>query len=153
MKMKADTAAPMAARMVAGVVLVFSAMCLGCAPGGRFVEVESKDQFQAMVLDAPRPVMVVFYNIGCIACAAEAPTLTSVSEAWGDRAGFVKISAFVAELRELCGVNAYPAAIIFKDGKMVRRVLARGYDRDAYEQMLTAAMSGPRRAPAGAGAR
>ena len=153
MKMKADTAAPMAARMVAGVVVVFSAMCVGCAPGGRFVEVESKDQFQAMVLDAPRPVMVVFYNIGCIACAAEAPTLTSVSEAWGDRAGFVKISALVAELREICGVNAYPAAIIFKDGKMVRRVLARGYDRDAYEQLLTAAMSGPRRAPAGAGAR
>jgi hypothetical protein len=43
--------------------------------------------------------------------------------------------------------------IIFKDGKMVRRILARGYDRDAYEQLLTAAMSGPRRAVTGSRAK
>jgi len=153
METKDDTAAPTAARMAAGVVLALSAMCIGCAPGGRFVEVESKDQFKAMVLDAPRPVMVVFYNIGCIACVVEAPTLTSISDAWGDRAGFVKISAFMTDLREICGVNAYPAVIIFKDGQMVRRVLARGYDRDELEQMLSAAASDPRRAAAGARAR
>ena len=106
-----------------------------------------------MVLDAPRPVMVEFYNIGCLACVVEAPKLTSVSEAWADRAGFVKISASVTDLREICGVNAYPTVLIFKDGQMMRRVLARSYDRETYEQMLTGAMSDPRRASTGAGAR
>jgi thiol-disulfide isomerase/thioredoxin len=153
MKMKADTAVPMAARVAAGVVLVFSAMCLGCAPGGKFVEVQTKEQFQTIVLNSPRPVMVEFYSIGCIVCGVDAPKLTSISQAWGDRAGFVKVSAFVTPLREICGVNAYPTVLIFKDGQMVRRVLARGFEREDYEQMLTAAMPAPRRAPAGARAR
>ena len=144
--MKDYTAAAVAARMVAVVVLMFSAGCLGCAPGGRFVEVETREQFQATVLSSPRPVMVEFYSIGCIVCGMDAPKLTSISEAWADRAGFVKVSAYATPLREICGVNAYPTVLIFKDGQMIRRVLARGFERGDYEQMLTAAVSGPARA-------
>ncbi len=139
----------MAGRMVAGGVLVILTTCIGCAPGGRFVEVETKEQFQAIVLNSPHPVMVEFYSIGCIVCGVDAPKLTSISEAWADRAGFVKISAYVTPLREICGVNAYPTVLIFKNGQMIRRVLARGYEREDYEKMLTGAMSGPRGAPAG----
>jgi len=144
--MKDCTAAPVAARTVAVGVLAVSAMCLGCAPGGRFVEVETREQFQAIVLNSPRPVMVEFYSIGCIVCGMDAPKLTSISEAWADRAGFVKVSAYATPLREICGVNAYPTVLIFKDGQMIRRVLARGFERGDYEQMLTAAVSGPARA-------
>jgi thioredoxin 1 len=149
--MKYRTVAPVAARMVAAAVLAVSAMCLGCAPGGKFVEVETREQFQAIVLNSPRPVMVEFYSIGCIVCGMDAPKLTSISEAWADRAGFVKISAYATPLREICGVNAYPTVLIFKEGRMIRRVLARGFERKDYEQMLTAAVSGPPRVAAGAG--
>ena len=151
MEMKDDSASPLAARMAVGGVLAVLAMCIGCAPGGRFVEVETREEFKVIVLDSPRPVMVEFYSIGCIVCGADAPKLTSISEAWGDRAGFVKISAYATPLREICGVNAYPTVLIFKDGRMMRRVLARGYERSDYEQLLTTAVSGPPRATAGAG--
>jgi thiol-disulfide isomerase/thioredoxin len=151
--MKDCTAAPVAARTVAVGVLAVSAMCLGCAPGGRFVEVETREQFQAIVLNSPRPVMVEFYSIGCIVCGMDAPKLTSISEAWADRAGFVKVSAYATPLREICGVNAYPTVLIFKDGQMIRRVLARGFERSDYEQMLIGAMSGPARAATAAKAK
>jgi thiol-disulfide isomerase/thioredoxin len=144
-------AARMAARMAAAGVLMALALCLGCSPGGRFVEVETKEQFQAIVLNSPRPVMVEFYSFGCIVCMADAPKLTSISEAWADRAGFVKISAYATPLREVCGVNAYPTVLIFKDGRMTRRVLARGFQREDYEKMLIDAMAGSRQAQAGSG--
>ncbi len=141
--MKDYKASPMAARIVAGVALVVSAISLGCAPGGRFVEVETTEQFQAVVLNSPRPVMVEFYSIGCIVCGVDAPKLTSISQDWSDRADFVKISAYATGLREICGVNAYPTVLIFNKGLMRRRVLARGYERGDYELMLTTAVSGP----------
>jgi thioredoxin 1 len=140
-------------RLAGGAVLAVSAMCLGCAPGGRFVEVETREQFQAIVLNSPRPVMVEFYSVGCIVCGLDAPKLTSISEAWADKAGFVKVSAFVTPLREICGVNAYPTVLIFKEGRMICRVLARGFERGDYEEMLTAAVGGPARAATAAKAK
>lgn len=122
-------------------VLVLSVTCCGCGgAGGNFVEVESKAQFQLMVLESQRPVMVEFYRNGCVACLSENPKLASVSQAYADRAGFVKIDRSVTEVRQQYEVVLYPTVIVFHKGKEFRRVSGQ-LPQSAYAEMIDVGLS------------
>ena len=112
--MKHQAASPLAARISTVCALALSAVCFGCGgAGGNFVEAESEAQFQTMVLESKRPVMVEFYSNGCLGCVSANPKLTAISEAYADRAGFVKVSRSVTEVRQQYEVGYYPTVIVF----------------------------------------
>jgi len=132
---------PWAARISAACTLALSAMCLGCSgAGGNFVAAKSKAQFQTMVLESNRPVMVEFYRDGCMACMLEMPTLSRLSEVYADRMGFVKVSRSVTEVRQQYEVAFYPTVIVFKDGQAFKRSVG-GHSQKFYAEIIEASLS------------
>jgi len=129
---------------VSWLVLAATAVCAGCSgAGGRFIDVTTKEQFQTMVLESPRPVLVEFYRGGCMGCAMANPKLESISETYSDRARFVTVSREVRAVRQKYAISYYPTVIVFRGGRPTGR--AEGpKSRDEYVKMINNALSAPK---------
>ena len=126
---------------VSWFVLASAALCAGCGgAGGRFIDVTTKEQFQTMVLESPRPVLVEFYRNGCLGCAMANPKLESLSEAYSDRARFVTVSREVRAVRQKYAISYYPTVIVFHGGRPAGRAEgSKSYDE--YAKMIDTALS------------
>jgi len=130
----------LAARMSAACALALSVACFGCSgAAGNFVSVESKAQFQAMVLESQRPVMVEFYRDICPVCLIEKPKLSRISEVYADKMGFIKVSRRVTEVRQQYEVAFYPTVIVFNNGKAFRRSVGE-QSQEVYAEMIDASL-------------
>lgn len=128
-------------KMAFWLVLAAAALCVGCddGPGGQFIKVATTEQFQSMVLQAPRPVMVEFYKAGCPGCGISHPNIEAVSESYADRAGFVKVPREAKAVRQKYAVAFYPTVMVFKGGKpLVSK--AGPQSRQAYAKMIDDAL-------------
>ncbi|MGE5219911.1 MAG: thioredoxin [Chloroflexota bacterium] len=84
----------------------------------------AEGNFDEMVLQSDRPVLVDFWAEWCGPCRALAPTLEAVAQSWGDRAHVVKLNVDAGpEVAARYGVRAIPTLILFKDGGEVERLL------------------------------
>lgn len=80
----------------------------------------NKDNFEAEVLKADRPVLVDFWGPQCEPCKALMPEVEKLSEKYGDRIKFVKVNT--AENRRLAisqKVMGLPAIVFYKNGERV----------------------------------
>ena len=83
----------------------------------------SKDNFEAEVLQASIPVLVVYYYESCIPCYQMSPILGDIEDDYEDRLKVVKVNAnFDGELAEQYSVMVSPTILFFKDGKEAERV-------------------------------
>ena len=80
--------------------------------------------FDAIVLAAPRPVLVDFWVPWCGPCKAIGPVLEDIAQVYGDRLDVVKVN--VDESREVAvkyGVRSIPTLILVRDGQILDTIL------------------------------
>lgn len=82
------------------------------------------DNFEQMVLQSEKPVLVDFWAEWCAPCRALAPTMEAVAADWAERGRVVKLNVDAnPRITERYGVRAIPTLILFKRGAEIERLL------------------------------
>jgi len=97
-------------------------------------EVSSAD-FQSVVLQSDRPVVVDFWAPWCGPCRMVAPEIDKLAQRFGGSVTVVKLNVDEAgDIAGRYGVMSIPTIGVFRGGKMVSHVVgARGADQLAKE--------------------
>lgn len=92
--------------------------------------------FQEVVLNSDKPVLVDFWAAWCGPCRMLAPIVDELSEEFDGRAvvGKMDVDTNQAIATEY-GIRNIPTVLIFKDGKMVNRQVGVA-PKSAYEKLL-----------------
>ncbi len=84
----------------------------------------TKSNFDELVLQADKPVLVDFWATWCMPCRMLGPTIEELAEEAEGRAYVGKVNVDEeGELAMKYGVRSIPTLIIFRDGKEVERMV------------------------------
>lgn len=126
----------------AHMALLLMLMCMVGCGGGKLKPIQGVEQFQQEVLEAPQPVLVVFYKGGCATCIALEPTLDKLADEYQGRvvvAKFQMVTAFFfttcPELRDRYDISFYPTVLLFVAGEEKKRWIIH-YDINNYRKQL-----------------
>ena len=124
-----------------GGVLAFSAAGPRANPEGNkqgysAVHVESAEDFDRLVLQADKPVLVDFYLSTCSPCRQLAPTIEVLAEEYEGRAVVCKVNAAkVPAVSQQYGIQGVPAVLFFTQGGEVKRLVGLR-SKDVYTKTL-----------------
>ncbi len=80
--------------------------------------------FQKLVLESDRPVVVDFWAPWCGPCRMVSPIVEELSREYGDKVRFLKMNTDENEQTAIqYGIFSIPTLIIFKDGREVNRLV------------------------------
>ena len=81
----------------------------------------TKDNFEAEVLKADKPVLVDFWASWCGPCRMLAPVLEEIDKEYGNKVKVCKVNVDEEpELADKYGISAIPMVYLFKNGVPVR---------------------------------
>lgn len=84
----------------------------------------TKNNFEQLVLNADKPVLVDFWATWCMPCRMLAPTIEEIAEEAEGKAYVGKVNVDEeAELAIQYGVRSIPTLIFFENGKEVNRMV------------------------------
>ena len=84
----------------------------------------SEKDFEEKVIKAAEPVVVEFYNDGCVACKKLSPVLGDVEDTYEGRVHFYKINTnYDPDLVEKYGITAAPTLIFISGGEEKDRLI------------------------------
>lgn len=112
-----------------GGVLAFSAAGPRANPEGNkegysAVYIENADDFNRLVLQADKPVLVDFYLSTCGPCRQLAPTIEVLAEEYEGRAVVCKVNAAkVPQVSQRYDIQGVPAVLFFSEGGEVERLV------------------------------
>ena len=80
-------------------------------------------EFQNMVLDSDKPVLVDFWAAWCGPCRMIAPHVSAIADEYGDVLGVAKMDVDTNPMTPgRYGIVGIPTLMLFKDGKVVSRI-------------------------------
>lgn len=86
--------------------------------------IATEEEFQTLVIEAGKPVLVDFWAPWCGPCKMIAPELESLAPEYADKAAIIKVNvddfSAVAQRYKVMGI---PTLLIFKEGKEVSRLV------------------------------
>ncbi len=81
------------------------------------------DNFEKMITESEKPVMVDFWAPWCGPCKAIGPTVEALSAEYGDKMVFAKVNVDENPLSpSKFGVQAIPTLIFFKGGQVAEQI-------------------------------
>lgn len=84
----------------------------------------SADEFEKLLLEADRPVVVDFWAPWCGPCRMIAPTLDKLAEEYGEKITIAKINTDENQaLAEKFGVRGIPTLLFFRKRREVGRIV------------------------------
>ncbi len=84
----------------------------------------NEKEFEELVSNAKKPVLVDFFATWCGPCKMLAPVLESVKDEVGDTAEIYKVDIDgCMDLAKSFGIMSVPTMIVFKDGQEVNRLV------------------------------
>ena len=127
--------------------LVIISMILNNANGSKSNSTESiktinQEQFDELVLNADKPVLVDFYADWCGPCKILSPTIEELAQdkKYSDKYYFYKVNVDTAfNISERYSIQYIPTIIVFKDGEEITRnsgVVEKDYIVDMLKQGL-----------------
>ncbi|MBE3098074.1 MAG: hypothetical protein IMZ44_13230 [Planctomycetes bacterium] len=127
----------------AGVIsCAFHGLLTGGRAGAKLMRIKDEADFDRRVLQADRPVLVVFYKGGCPTCLLLHPALGQLAGEYQGRVIFARFEImkpyFVVTSREVkkrYHVAFYPTVILFVNGQEKDRWVL-GYNLAAYRKAL-----------------
>ena len=82
------------------------------------------DDFETLVIQSDKPVLVDFWADWCQPCHAMAPTVEALAEEYNDRIRVAKLDVdanpMTTHKYEIRGI---PALLLFKDGQLVQQIV------------------------------
>ncbi|MBE5787362.1 MAG: thioredoxin [Clostridiales bacterium] len=96
----------------------------------------NKDNFESLVLDADKPVLVDFWAPWCMPCRMIAPVVEDLAAEVEGKAFVGKVNVDEeGQLAREYGVNSIPCLVVFENGQEVRRSVG-AQPKDALKKLL-----------------
>lgn len=98
--------------------------------------------FEAVVLNSDKPVLVDFFAEWCGPCKAMAPALDQVAEALKDQVKVVKVDVDQSPgIAQQYNVRAMPTLLVFEGGKVSAQHVGAMTQRASLEKWLTSSIA------------
>ena len=82
------------------------------------------DDFEAVVNQSDKPVLVDFWADWCQPCQVMAPTIEALAEEYGDRVRVAKLDVDANPMAtHKYGIRGIPALLLFKEGELAQQVV------------------------------
>ena len=87
-----------------------------------FTKDANEDNFDSIVINSDKPVLVDFWAEWCGPCKMLTPTIDAISEEYNDRSTIVKVNVDEAPaIATKYGIRSIPSLLFFNKGKVVEQ--------------------------------